>query len=138
MPHQDYSHRDVLDKLGIKLGHVVALVEAAGPLDAALRERVLERSARPASTADESVDIVLATADSTTDIVHLLKECKARIVPNGGIWVLTPKRGLPGYIDQRGLIEAGAPAGVVDNKSCSVSDTTSGIRFVIRKADRPA
>src|SRR5437764_98260 len=53
-----------------------------------------------------------------------------------GIWLLTPKRGQPGYLDQRDLILAGPTAGVVDNKTCSVSDTTSGIRFVIRKIDR--
>jgi hypothetical protein len=134
----DYSHRDVLDKLGINPGHSIAFVEAAGPLDAGLRERVLERAGRPPAGSDEAANMVLATVDSSIDVVLLLKECKARIKHDGGIWLLTPKRGFPGYIDQRELIEAGSPAGLVDNKSCSVSDTTSGMRFVIRKADRPA
>ena len=50
--------------------------------------------------------------------------------------MLTPKRGQVGYIDQRELILAGPAARVVDNKTCSVSETLSGIRFVIRKKDR--
>jgi hypothetical protein len=132
----DYSHRDLLDKLGIKPGHAVAFVERAGPLDVGLREHVLEHSGRPPAGSDEAANIVLATVDSSIDVVLLLKECKPRIKPTGGIWLFTPKRGLPGYIDQRELIEAGPAAGLVDNKSCSVSGTTSGMRFVIRKADR--
>nr|MBA2451381.1 DUF3052 family protein [Chloroflexota bacterium] len=69
--------------------------------------------------------------------VALLETWKPRLQPNGGIWLLTPKRGQPGYVDQRELIAAGLAAGLVDNKVCSVSDTTSAMRFVIRKADRP-
>jgi len=133
----DYSHRDVLDKLGIKPGYVVALVEAAGPLDTGLRERVLERTGRPVAAPAEVANVVLASVNADTDVIALLKECRARIEPDGGIWLLTPKRGLPGYVDQRQLIEAGPAAGLVDNKSCSISDTTSALRFVIRKADRP-
>lgn len=34
------------------------------------------------------------------------------------------------------LAFGGDAAGVVDNKICSVSDTTSAMRFVIRKVDR--
>jgi hypothetical protein len=132
----DYSHRDVLDKLGVKRGDVVVFVEEAGQLDADLRERVLERVGREVARYDEAANIVLASVDCTTDIVPLLREWKARIVPGGGIWLLTPKRGLPGYIDQRDLIPAGLAAGLVDNKTCSVSGTCSAMRFVIRKADR--
>jgi len=133
----DYSHRDVLDKLGIKPGDAVSFVEVAGPLDGTLRERVLERVVREPAGYGEAVNVVLASVDSAMDIAPLLREWKARIVPSGGIWLLTPKRGLPGYIDQRDLIPAGIAAGLVDNKTCSVSGTSSAMRFVIRKADRP-
>ena len=44
----------------------------------------------------------------------------------------------PGYVDQNDLIAAGGPAGLVDNKVCSVSDTVSAMRFVIRRVDRPS
>jgi DUF3052 family protein len=133
----DYSHRDILEKLGIKRGDAVAFVEEAAPLDANLRERVLERVERGPAGYDEAVNVVLASAGNTTDVISLLREWKERIAPSGGIWLLTPKRGLPGYIDQRDLIPAGLAAGLVDNKTCSVSDSTSAMRFVIRRADRP-
>ena len=135
-PERDYSHRDVLDKLGIKPGVAVAFDAAPLQVDTELRERALERSGRDAAAADEPADVVLIGADASTDVVGVLKRWRAQIEQAGGIWLLTPKRGQPGYIDQRDLILAGPHAGVVDNKTCSVSDTVSGIRFVIRKTDR--
>jgi hypothetical protein len=134
VPEKDYSHRDVVDKLGVKPGHAVALV---GPAEPALRQKVLDRTGRPPAAADEPADVVLVWADATTDAVKTLEDWKTKIDPSGGIWLLTPKRTQPGYVDQNDLIQAGKQAGVVDNKICSVSDTTSGMRFVIRKADRP-
>ena len=134
MPEKDYSHRDVVDKLGVKPGHAVAVV---GSCDPRLEARVLERTGRGPAEPDELADVVLIWADAATDAVSTLQEWKARIEPNGGIWLLTPKRTQPGYVDQTELIEAGKEAGVVDNKICSVSDTTSAMRFVIRKVDRP-
>lgn len=134
MAEKDYSHRDVVDKLGVKPGHAVAL---DGPPDGELRQKILERTGRPPAAPDEPADVVLVWADASTDAVATLQHWKQKIDPSGGIWLLTPKRTQPGYVDQNDLIDAGKQAGVVDNKICSVSDTTSAMRFVIRKADRP-
>jgi len=133
---RDYSHRDVVDKLGIKPGFAVAFAEDPLPIDLSLRERILDRTGRPEAADDEPVDVVLIGADTSTDATATLKRWRARIDQAGGIWLLTPKRGQPGYVDQRDLILAGPSAGVVDNKICSVSETLSAMRFVIRKADR--
>ena len=136
MAERDYSHRDVVDKLGIKPGFAVAFEPAPAQIDAALRERALNRAGRPAAADGEPVDVVLVGADASTDVEAVLSRWRGRIDPAGGIWLLTPKRGQAGYVDQRELILAGPAAGVVDNKICSVSDTISGMRFVIRKIDR--
>jgi hypothetical protein len=136
LAERDYSHRDVVDKLGIKPGCAVAFDQAPLAVDSALRARVLERVGRAEATDAEPVDVVLVGADASTDVESVLKRWRARIDQAGGIWLLTPKRGRAGYIDQTELILVGPAAGVVDNKTCSVSDTVSGIRFVIRKVDR--
>jgi hypothetical protein len=133
---RDYSHRDVVDKLGIKPGYAVAFEHAPMRVDRDLRARALAKAGREEATADEPIDVVLVGADASTQVEKVLERWRTRIDPAGGIWVLTPKRGQPGYVDQRELILAGPAAGVVDNKTCSVSDTLSGIRFVIRKVDR--
>jgi hypothetical protein len=136
VPDRDYSHRSAVDKLGIKRGHAVTLVPLAGPIDGELARQALERSGRAAAGPDEPADVVLISADASTDAVAVLEQWRSRIKPAGGIWLLTPKRGRPGYVNQNTLIPAGLAAGLVDNKTCSVSDHTSGIRFVIRRRDR--
>lgn len=136
MAERDYSHRDAVDKLGIKPGHALALAGEAGYLDAELRARILDRIGRPLAETDEPLDVALVEVDERTDAVATLSSLRERLRPTGGIWLLTRKRGKPGYVDQNRLIDAGPAAGVVDNKVCSVSDTISAMRFVIRRVDR--
>jgi Protein of unknown function (DUF3052) len=136
MPERDYSQRDVLDKLGIKPGQTVAFAQGAGQIEDGLRQRILSRTERPPAGSEEAVDIVLALVDERVDIAGVLRRWKTRLKPNGSIWLLTAKRGQPGYINQQALIAAGQQAGVVDNKICSISTQFSAMRFVIRKADR--
>jgi hypothetical protein len=133
---RDYSHRDVVDKLGIKPGFALAFDQAPLPVDPELRARALAKAGRAEAADDEPIDVVLIGADASTPVEKVLGQWRRRIDPAGGIWLLTPKRGQPGYVDQRELILLGPAAGVVDNKTCSVSETVSGIRFVIRKVDR--
>lgn len=136
MPDRDYSHRDIVDKLGIKPGSLVAFDEQVAPLDKTLRDKVLARTGCAPAEQDELADVVLVPLHAGANAAEVLGGWRLRIRPDGGIWLLTPKRGQPGYVDQRELIRAGGEAGMVDNKSCSVDDATSGMRFVIRRADR--
>jgi hypothetical protein len=133
---RDYSHRDIVDKLGIKPGFALAFDQAPLAVDPDLRARALAKAGRAEAADDEPLDVVLVGADASTEVETVLGRWRTRIDPAGGIWLLTPKRGQPGYVDQTELILAGPAAGVVDNKTCSVSDTVSGIRFVIRTVDR--
>jgi hypothetical protein len=136
MAERDYAHRDVVDKLGIKPGGAVAFALEAREIDAELRERILLKTGCPPAEDNEAVDVVMAFIDHTLPPAEVLKRWKQCLKPTGGIWLLTAKRGQPGYVDQRELIEAGREAGVVDNKVCSLSATVSAMRFVIRKRDR--
>jgi hypothetical protein len=138
MSEKNYQDRDILQKLGIKPGQAIAFADAAWEIDPALLQRVIERAGRPPAAEDEALDLVLIAIDETTDAVEALKKWRQRLMPGGGIWLLTAKRGQPGYVDQRELIAAGQQAEVVDNKICSVSPTVSAMRFVIRKKDRQA
>ncbi|HCI79428.1 MAG TPA: hypothetical protein DHW02_07045, partial [Ktedonobacter sp.] len=138
MSEKKYQDRSVLDKLGVQPGYAIAFVTAAQEIAPELLQSIIERTGRSPATADEALDIVLATIDENTDAVELLREWRQHLKPTGGIWLLTPKCGQPGYVDQRELIAAGQQAGVVDNKICSISSTISAMRFVIRKKDRIA
>ncbi len=142
MVDKDYSHRATVDKLGIKPGYGIVFSDDVWPLDETFRRRVLDRAGRLAvepetpENMDDAVDVVLVTVDDTTDAVAVLQRWRSRVRSAGAVWLLSPKRGQRGYVDQRVLIDAGPDARMVDNRSCSVSDTVSGLRFVIRRTDR--
>jgi hypothetical protein len=138
MPEKTYHDRSVLDKLGIQPGYAVAFANAVGDLAPDLPQRILDRTGREPDREGEALDLVLAVINETTDAVALLTTWRPCIKLNGGIWLLTAKRGQPGYIDQRELIAAGQLAMMVDNKGCSISSTVSAMRFVIRREDRRA
>lgn len=139
MPEKDYSHRDVLDKLGLKPG---LAVRVAGKGDPALLARVRARVGR-GLVRRGLADVVLYWPRGAGEITPTLAELRGAIVENGGIWVFTAKRdqrsasGM-GYLNQSDLIPLGLAAGLVDNKTCSVSEAESALRFVIRKKDRKA
>ncbi len=138
MTERDYGHRDVVDKLGVKPGHGVAFVENRGTLEPGLVARVLDRAGREPAGDDEAVDVFLVAVNADSDVPAVLSNLRPRLAPTGGIWLLTPKRGWPGYVDQTDVMREALATGLVDNKVCSVSEETSAIRFVIRKADRGA
>ncbi len=138
MPDKDYSHRDITDRLGLKPGFAVRVV---GKGDKVLLARVREKTGRKLVIDGTPADVILYWPKTVVEITPMLAELRAAIVPNGGIWVLTAKKGCRSasgmsYLNQTDLIPLGLAAGLVDNKTCSVSDSESGMRFVIRKKDR--
>jgi len=133
MPDKDYSHRDVTDKLGLKPDHRVRLI---GKGDAAFLKKVREKTGKRFVGDAATADVILYYPQTILEIIPTLTELKTQIESNGGIWVITNKKGFEGYIKQDDLIPLGGKAGLVDNKICSISERESGMRFVIRKSER--
>ena len=142
MPEKDYSHRSAVDKLGLQPGTAVRVVGVSAQRPTGLLAEARERIGRGFVRAGPA-EVVLYWPKSAEEITPTLAELRGQIVPNGGIWVVTAKReqrsrsGM-GYLNQTDLIPLGKAAGLVDNKSCSVNEQESGMRFVIRRVDRPA
>ncbi len=127
------STRPLLDKLGVKPGSKVAVVDLD---DAGFIKQVRERTTdvvigRPRS----KCDLVFMGASTFADL-RRLNEVKKWIEPNGAIWVVRPK-GSRSELRDTDLIDAGLAAGLVDNKIASYSDTHGAMRFVYRLRDRP-
>jgi hypothetical protein len=113
----------------------VALQDPVNLLDPGLVADI--RSRAPGEPgADEPLDLAILVVNANDDIASLLRTYRARLKPAGGIWLVTPKRGRPGYIRGEDLIPIGLGERLVDTKVCSVSDELSGMRFVIRVVDR--
>jgi hypothetical protein len=134
-----YAAKDVLDKLGVIPGS--AVLAAGAVRDAELMRRARRKSGRPPARASELADIVLYWPRTAGEVTRDLTALRERISQNAGIWVISAKRGRerPGrpYL-ANDVIALGLAAGVVDNKVCSISETDTAMRFVIRRSERRA
>ena len=130
-PERDYSHRLLIDKLGVKPGQKIAVlgVESA-EFFKDLAARVPEYSR---GEAVPGADLVFFSAEARTDLARL-KALGKSIAKNGAIWVVYPKGQT--HIREIDVIAAGKSAGLVDNKVCSFSATHTALRFVIPLASR--
>lgn len=130
-PERDYSHRLLIDKLGVKAGQSVAVlgVESAQFLTD-LTARVPEYS-RGKRIAD--ADLIFFSAEARGDLSQM-DSLAGSIQKTGAIWVVYPK-GQP-HIREIDVIQAGKAAGLTDNKVCSFSSTHTALRFVIPVAKR--
>jgi hypothetical protein len=123
-----------LDKLGIKAGMTVAIVDVD---DASLPHEIVDRGARVAGTTARhatGADVIFYGASDRAALEKLA--ALARLVqPAGAIWTVRPK-GRP-EITEADTMAAGKRAGLVDVKVVSFSETHTAEKFVIPVAKRP-
>lgn len=133
-PERDYSHRALLDKLGVKPGQRVAVL---GVSDADflrdLAERVPEFAKSSSGGPEERWDLIFLAAESKIDLQQV-KSLVGKLQKAGGFWVVYPKR--QPHIREADVSAAGKSAGLTDNKVCRFSETHTALRFVIPIARR--
>jgi len=132
-----YAAKDVVDKLGITPGS--AVLATGAKRDADLVARARKKAGRPFARAAEQADVVLFWPATAAEITRELAQLRTRITQSAGIWVISAKRdhgraGRP-YLGND-VITLGLVAGLVDNKVCSISDTDTAMRFVVRRSER--
>jgi hypothetical protein len=129
---RDYSHRTLVEKLGIKRQHRVCL---RGITDARFVELVTASvEAPPSGSARGRYDIIILEVNRPADLTHIAGLAE-HLVPNGGFWILHPK-GKGASPHDAEVRAAGLGAGLVDNKICAYSASHTATRFVIPLARR--
>lgn len=127
-----YSGKPTIDKLGIKPGHVVAVIgletEKAFLVD--LKARV---GSWTTGAPKKGTNVVLLRADSERDLAKLAS-LERTIARDGMIWVVWPK-GRP-EIKEDHVRGAALRLGLVDVKVCAFSVALSGLKLVIPLARR--
>jgi hypothetical protein len=131
-----YSGTPLAKKLGIKDGHVLALLGApAAFVDEleGLPDGVTVRS-RASGTADVVVSFHTERADLERRVPKLLDVLDV----DGGLWIAWPKKAskVPTDITEDTVREVFLPLGLVDNKVCAITDIWSGLRVVWRIENR--
>ena len=134
-----YSGTPLAKKLGIGDGHHVGWEGApegfaelvdAGPsviVDLGLSER-------------RRYDVIVAFLPARAALPGAVARLAPLLKWNGGLWLAWPKLSgaLASDIRETDVRRAGLEGGLVDNKICAIDRNWSGLRFVYRKADRPA
>jgi hypothetical protein len=128
----DYSHRTVVQKLGIQPDE---RVEIAGDVGTGLRRDVKETLGRGLVRSGE-LDGAIVYVQSLEEAEEAFDHYRPRLRETGYLWLITPKRGQEGYVNQMALVPGGKRRGLIDNKTCSIDDVRSGIRFVVPRALR--
>jgi DUF3052 family protein len=129
---QDYSHRTAVQKLGIKPEE---RVEITGDVGSGLRRDIKEAVGRGLVRSGE-LDGAVVLVESEEEGREALVRYRARLRDTGYLWVITRKRGHESYLNQMSLVPHAKRLGLIDNKTCSIDDERSGIRFVVPRALR--
>ena len=134
MAHEerDYSHRTAVQKLGIKPEQ---RVEVTGDVGSGLRRDVKQAVGRGLVKSGE-LDGAIVLVESEDEAKEALVRYRARLRDTGYLWVITHKRGHESYLNQMALVPHAKRLGLIDNKTCSIDDDRSGIRFVVPRALR--
>jgi hypothetical protein len=128
-----YSGTPLAKKLGFKPSQEVLLVDAPAnyrKLVEPLPDRV-KFVARLAGT----TDLVHAFVTKKADLAKSLKAFRAKLKPDGVVWVSWPKKSAKVATDvtEDTVRELALPLGFVDIKVCAVDDTWSGLKLMVRK-----
>jgi hypothetical protein len=129
---KDYSHRTTVQKLGVKPGD---RIEVHGDVGPGLRKDVKEASGRGLVKSGE-LDGAIVALDSLEEAADVFAAYRKRVKDAGYLWLITRKRGHDNYLNQMLLVPFGKRHGLIDNKTCSIDDSRSGIRFVVPRAKR--
>jgi Protein of unknown function (DUF3052) len=128
----DYSHRSTVQKLGVK---AMERVEIAGDVGTGLRRDVKDTLGRGLVRSGE-LDGAIIYVQSLEEAEEAFDHYRPRLRDTGYLWFITPKRGQEGYLNQMLLVPGAKKRGLIDNKTCSIDELRSGIRFVVPRSLR--
>jgi Protein of unknown function (DUF3052) len=129
---RDYSHRTAIQKLGVRPDQRVEVTGDVGP---GLRRDLKEAIGRGLVRSGE-LDGAIVLVESEDEAKEALLRYRSRLRDTGYLWVITRKRGYDGYLNQMTLVPHAKRLGLIDNKTCSIDEDRSGIRFVVPRALR--
>jgi hypothetical protein len=136
--HKDYSGTPLWRKLGISEG---ARVRVIGPpkdfLDELSRLAPVPDGVTFLTRSGKDLDVVILFATGRAELSRF-DELVRSLAPAGRLWIAWPKKStkLASELDFDAVHRTGLGAGLVDNKSASITSTFQGLQFVYRLKDR--
>jgi hypothetical protein len=135
-PTSGYSGKALGQKLGIKSWARVKTRNAPPNYQQLLG--ALPNDVQLSSKLRRPVDMVHIFSIARAQLITELRRALDDIEDDGAVWVSWPKRtsGVSTDITEDVIREVAFPLGLVDVKFCAVDETWSGLKLVIRKANR--
>jgi hypothetical protein len=137
--HTDYSDIPLWKKLGIRQGSRVVLAGAPAGFDRLLTAQApLPSGVAFLARARKDVDVAVLFTTERRELERRFGALQRALDPAGRLWVAWPKRAAKIATDLSFDIvqRHGLDAGLVDNKSASITDAFQGCQFVVRVRDR--
>jgi hypothetical protein len=131
------NSKPLWQKLGIDEGKTVSILNAPNYFHLDLGD--LPDDVEVHSDADNTpADIFLVFAARSAEAERGFERAATYLPADGAIWFAWPKKssGEDTDLTEDTLRDLFLPTGMVDNKVCSIDETWSGLRFVVRKENR--
>lgn len=137
--HKDYSATPLWKKLGIRQGSRVVLSGAPDGFDDLLEAQAsLPPEVDFLTQATKGIDVAVLFTTERRLLERRFGAMQRRLQPNGRLWVAWPKQASKVGTDLSFDVvqRHGLDAGLVDNKTASITDVFQGCQFVVRLKDR--
>lgn len=131
-----YSQRSLVEKLGIKAGMRIAILNAPRGYRTTLGK--LPSGVTVASTARGALPFIQFFTVDRALFERQLPALLRALAPDGALWVSWPKKasGVPTDITEDVIRAVALPTGLVDVKVAAVDDVWSGLKLVRRLKNR--
>src|ERR1022692_4433184 len=97
-----YSHRALVDKLGIRAGHRIAIVEPPSGFSATLGD--LPAGVRRARELRGAIDVIVFFTFDAATLVRRIAALKRVLAPAGMLWLCWPKKSSASVSDLDGNV----------------------------------
>lgn len=131
-----YSSKSLIEKLGIKEMHTVALLNFPPHYPELLG--TLPKGISIQDPGKEPLDVIHFFTRQKKDLEIMFPRLKSHIKQNGMIWISWPKgsSSIETDLNENIIRDMGLHAGLVDVKVAAIDEDWSGLKFVIRTKDR--
>jgi len=135
-----YSGTPLPQKLGLKPGARFGTYAAPADFARTLGALPPGVSQTDGARGRSPLDVIVCFAESRAALEKLLPRAQQRLDPSGGLWICWPKKasGRTTDVTEADVRRLGLAQGLVDNKVCAVDEIWSGLRLVVRLANRPS
>ena len=131
-----YSGKPLVQKLGIKDGWAIAILNAPRGYDRLLGKLPQRVTRRP--TVAGTLDLIQFFTDSKRELERRFPALERALAPAGMLWISWPKQasGVATDLTEDRIRAIGLAHGLVDVKVAAVDEVWSGLKFVRRVKDR--